>query len=255
LSEVIVYNDAHFPYHDRKVLNDILYIIKQRQPEKVILNGDMMDCYSVSRFDKNPYRMFHVGSRGTIVSALQNEIDLLRNHLRELRKVAPDSEIVYNEGNHEYRLTRYVFSKAAELSGLRRSDSEYDLLSLPYLLEFDKLDVKFNTSPTGEGWEKVGNIIVGHFNRVNKHSAYTAKNLLDDKGVSLVQGHTHRGGSSYKSTLLGSLQSHENFCTCMVGGAEYTSNPNWQQGMGIIEDGKWYRGVPYEDGFPSSLTS
>lgn len=231
--ESIVYNDAHFPYHDEKVLADILNIIEERQPDNIILNGDMLDCYSISTFDKNPFRMFTVGQHGNLMSALQTEINMLKDHFKDLRKIAPNARIVYNSGNHEHRLARYVFRSAPELSGLILSDSKHEVLSLPFLLELDAYNVEYKTSATGEGYVKVGDMLVGHFNKVNKHSAYTARNLLEDKGISIVQAHTHRGGSTYKTTMLGELQAHENFCTCDTN-VEYTSTANWQQGFGII---------------------
>jgi len=63
----------------------------------------------------------------------------------------------------------------------------------------------------------------------------TAKGLLDDKGVSLIQGHTHRMGMYYK-TIMGRkiLTAVEGGCLCSFD-TTYVNNPNWQHGFTLIQ--------------------
>jgi len=65
----------------------------------------------------------------------------------------------------------------------------------------------------------------------------TAKNLLEDKGVSVIQAHTHRGGSSYKRCFDGQKGAWEGFCLCDLK-PKYCNLPNWQHGLNTIHKDK-----------------
>jgi len=81
---------------------------------------------------------------------------------------------------------------------------------------------------------RVGNLYAGHWDTVAKEGGYTAKRLLDDKGVSLLQGHTHRFGVHARTTVDGrTILGIENFCMCSRR-ASYVAYPNWQTGFSII---------------------
>ena len=48
--------DTHFPFQDQPLVNECLDFIQEVKPKGVHLIGDLMDCYPLSRFDKNPRR-------------------------------------------------------------------------------------------------------------------------------------------------------------------------------------------------------
>lgn len=63
---------------------------------------------------------------------------------------------------------------------------------------------------------------------------YAAKRLVEDKGVSLLQGHTQSFGAQARTTVDGRvILGIENFSMC-VRKAAYASYPNWQQGFSVI---------------------
>jgi hypothetical protein len=81
---------------------------------------------------------------------------------------------------------------------------------------------------------RVGNLYVGHWDTVASDGGYAAKRLVEDKGVSLLQGHTQRFGAHARTTVDGRvLLGIENFSMC-VRKAAYASYPNWQQGFSVI---------------------
>jgi len=53
---------------------------------------------------------------------------------------------------------------------------------------------------------------------------------VDEKGVSLIQAHTHRLGSHFKTWIDREMVGYEGGCLCKLT-PEYKLNPNWQQGF------------------------
>ena len=145
-----------------------------------------------------------------------------------LRVVAGNKcEIIYIYGNHEFRLQKFLMDKAEELWGIEG-------LTIEEQLDLKHWNIKFVDTGLKENYYKWGALYVGHFNRINKHSGYTAKNLLEDKGVCLVQAHTHRLGSSFKSILGNSiLVGYENGCLCNIHPL-WIKDPNWQLGFSVV---------------------
>ena len=130
---------------------------------------------------------------------------------------------------------------APEVYGLTRAKQKGEsVLSLPSLLRFKELDITHVSTGLKASYMWYGNELqIGHFDKVNKHSGYTAKNLLDDKHISLIQAHTHRLGSSYKTVPFGKKQKRvivgfENGCLCDLN-PEYVIDPNWQHGFSIVK--------------------
>jgi hypothetical protein len=52
--------------------------------------------------------------------------------------------------------------------------------------------------------------------------------------VSILSGHTHRGGSVLFTTRKGIVQGQEGFCLCRTD-PEYVDKPDWQQGIVLCE--------------------
>lgn len=102
---VAIFSDVHVPFHDEKSLALVRKIIDYLRPERVILNGDFMDCYKLSVFDHSPERLL----------TFEDEVKAGHKELRRIEAVCPSAQRYYLEGNHEYRLSKYLMSKAPEL--------------------------------------------------------------------------------------------------------------------------------------------
>lgn len=207
MNKFIVLSDIHYPYEDKVTINTAVNFIDSVKPDTIILNGDILDMYDVSSFDKSPERM----------QSLQKEIDKATNLFKRLRKVAPNARIVFIKGNHEFRLERYLM-KHPELFSL-------DALKLPNLLKLKEFNIEYFDKHF-----KLGNLKFTHGSIVRKFSSYTAHAELDKNDCSGCSGHTHRLGVCFKKTPSRYLAWYESGCLCDIH-PEYVDEPDWQQGF------------------------
>lgn len=203
----VVISDIHFPFQDNRALKLFKSFVKSKQIDHIILNGDILDFYDLSRFDKDPDR----------INKLQNEINQVEKFIGELRENKPDSKITYILGNHEDRLRRYLWQHQ-ELASL-------DNLKLERLLNLDKYNVELTQRL------RFGKLLFTHGDIVRQHSSYSAKGQLDKFNCSGVSGHTHRLGSFFKSGYGFDYEWYESGCMCDTTPVYLTDKPNWQQGF------------------------
>ena len=120
--------DIHVPFHDILATNLVLEFIRIHKPETVYLIGDIVDFYTLSKYDKNPQRLL----------TLQDDIDQTVELLQAIREATgPECRIYFRSGNHEYRLEKYLAAHP-EISQLRA-------MRLSSLLEFRSLDIRERT--------------------------------------------------------------------------------------------------------------
>lgn len=112
----LVLSDIHIPFHDPAAINASVKWGKKFNPQAVLLNGDICDFFSISRFEKNP-----------IASHLLREIELTRQFLHWLRQEFPRAEIIFKEGNHDEWFAKYLWRKAPELFGLPEIELQHIL--------------------------------------------------------------------------------------------------------------------------------
>ena len=97
---VVIASDIHIPFQDKAAVNTFIRYCEITKPTAIVLNGDVLDFYKLSRFVKgegrNPYE----------------EVTECQNLLKELKTKCPDSQIYYVIGNHETRLETYVDRKS-----------------------------------------------------------------------------------------------------------------------------------------------
>jgi predicted phosphodiesterase len=218
LEKTIVLGDVHGEYVDRITWDIAKQIVRDVKPERIILNGDFIDFYGVSRFDKDPNRAL----------SLQDEIDYGNQLLSELRSVAKKAQIIWVEGNHEARLQKYLWSKAAELSSLRS-------LTIEELFRLEERGIEYVRSKGRSAYTTVGKIMIGHFDVALANSCASEKKLVLKYAETVIQGHTHKLGKFYKTfgdeekTVVGVGSG----CLCGLD-PEYCSDPDWQQGLVLI---------------------
>lgn len=122
--KALVISDLHIPYHDPTALTMALETGKQASVDTIILNGDIIDCYMVSRWTKESGRM-----------SLRQELDITKGFLEFLKGEFPDARIIYKFGNHERRLRDYILHNADKLA-------ELDVLDLESLLGLEELGIE-----------------------------------------------------------------------------------------------------------------
>lgn len=204
-------HDFHVPYHDKKVVNASLKLMKHIAPMKLILH-EVLDWYALSKFNKDPERRLH----------LQEELNEAKALLKRIRKDLPKTEIIILASNHQARLEKYLNSKAEELRYL-------DCMRYENLLGLPQLDIHFKP------YYHFRKILWKHGDIVRKFSAYTAKAERDKEGCFGCSGHTHRLGIHYHTLRGGEYMWIEGGCQCKTKNIEYIDGTaNWQNGLSMI---------------------
>jgi predicted phosphodiesterase len=208
----VIAQDFHGQFRDKKTCNMFFNFLKREKPDRVVLPGDIVDFYSISRFDKDPARK----------EDLQDELNDGYNLLYDIRDAAGDARIDYIQGNHEKRLEKYLCSTAKALATL-------DALKIELLLGFADFDITYHK----EGlW--LGDLYVYHGSLVRNEAGYTAKAEREKNGCSGMSGHTHRDGKSAKRTRGGQICWWENFCMCDLEPEYVDGVANWTQGWSVV---------------------
>ena len=190
-----------------------LLLIKDVQPHRVVLNGDINDFFQLSRFFK-----------GNREDTLQEEIDESNELRRRIRGAAPNATIDENEGNHDNRLLSYVVLNAKSLSLLRALAPDELLCSR---------ELGINRHP-GAGFLLRRHFLVKHGDLVRADALATAKAELKKAKVSGVSGHTHRLGT-YREAGYHALQWTEQGGLMRLDPDYIVGPPNWTQGLAVIE--------------------
>jgi hypothetical protein len=222
MTKLAFVTDEHFPYQDEHARYVALQIVRDYQPDIRIAGSDGMDFYSISKFDKNPKR---------VTDQLQEEIDSWSAGQREWISAAPEAHAFFIIGNHEDRLRKYLW-KHPELSGL-------EVLQLPTLLNLASLGIYWEKNKGDRANYELNlfdRLIVKHGDIIRTHSSYTARAELEREAysISVLTGHSHRGGTHYMRTRQGIVLAQECFCLCDLE-PEYIAHPNWQQGLVLAE--------------------
>ncbi len=219
----IFLSDIHIPYQDIKALSlamDIIKDYKLTDNDTIILGGDLVDYYPISSF-----------SPDLTNSNIDIELFETTEFLNNLRKLAPKSEIIFFEGNHEQRMQKKIMSSCSALAPFLKNK-----LSIRELLEFRKFNIREVKTPFSRkkklyfmhGHEKRGFITPKHIAHV--HLNYTNRNI--------IVGHHHRFDMFITTQMDGSLLGGWcNGCLCdlrkMPDGL-YTAFDSSQRGLTVI---------------------
>ena len=212
--------DEHFPFQDDRAREVALQLVRDFQPDLMITQSDGLDFYAVSSFDKNPAR---------VATDLQKEIDAWKAGQREWISAAPRAKRRALLGNHEDRLRRYLW-KHPELYSL-------EVLKFDNLLGYNELNIEWSGQDYGHDEVVLHDrLVIKHGKLVRQRSGMSAYAELEKENfaLSVLTGHTHRGGVSYITTRFGIRSAYECFCLCRLD-PEYVAHPNWQQGIVLAE--------------------
>jgi predicted phosphodiesterase len=185
-----VLSDIHVPYHSEVALKAAVEHLKERQIVGLLLNGDIADFYSISRYVKNPaHRDFG------------DELAQVRQLLKWLRQEFPDAKIIYKLGNHEERYQHWLWQHAAELSLQPEMNLEVWLHCNLYDIEMvgDQLPVMLGKLPVLHGHEK-GKGMVAPVNQ--------ARGAFLRLHHTVLEGHGHRTSGHSEPDMWG----NEVFC-------------------------------------------
>lgn len=227
----LVIGDIHFGSESQDVLNIFLKTVEELKPQTIILNGDTLDMFSISRYPKD--------------IRINNNLFLEREKYHKFLKILHDitesygTDIFETNSNHsgdgvEGRYWRFLSDRLGELA------------CLPEIKE--KLSYK-NIFFPNQSWSRiklvdyveiVNGFFVLHGDVVRKHGGYSARGMLEKWwNTSMIINHTHRfGATSQRIPSLGSqnekvLRVYENGCACDLSPC-YASAANWQNAFCIV---------------------
>jgi len=216
-------SDIHIPYQHNQALTCALDHCKKEKLTHLILNGDIMDCYQISNFVKDP-----------TMRSFKNEIEAVRSFLKTLTEKFEGVKILYKEGNHEARYMRFMRSKAPELLGV-------EAFTLPRLLGLKDLDI--DHIPDNK-LIQLGHLMIIHghefgqaiFSPVNPARGY----FLRAK-TNVIGGHNHQVSVHSENNLEGKQLVAYSTGHLADPHPEYKPINNWSHGFAIIkhtEEGK-----------------
>lgn len=235
----LVMSDMHFPYHDIQAINAMLeYTIGHTKPNFIIINGDGLDCYSLSRFSKDPRNR-----------SFNDELWQYIEFINILQDTFSNPLIYWKLGNHEKRWEHYLRVKAPELIDM----DEYhfgDILKKRGVENVEVVDEQIiytGRLPWLHGHEMQG----GAASPVNPARGLFLKTLS-----SAAVSHHHRSSAHAERDINGKLMSWWSIaCLCGLH-PEYALVNKWNHGFAFIkteglefemENMKIYNGKVYRD--------
>lgn len=217
LRKTLVMADIHIPYQINEVIGEAFKCGENNKIDSIILDGDIIDCYQLSRFLKDPRMRDFAGE----MRALNIFLDVLHNRF-------PKAKIFYKLGNHDLRVDKYIMKDAPGLLNL-------DCLSIAAMINAvargvamiaDQRRIRYGklwmlhgdewrggmanpVNPARGAWLKTfDNVVTAHLHQATTHS---------ERGIS---------GQSFTDWSLG--------CMCDLN-PPYCRMNKWNWGFGIAE--------------------
>jgi hypothetical protein len=163
----------HFPWANQKALIELNYAAKFLEPSHIVQLGDILDCYSYSRFPNSlnittPEKEIKVGR------------EMAQKFWADMHRAAPDASLHQIPGNHEERPLKQIMRAAPAL--------EIPIMEwMKKLLTFDGVQSIYNPQDELEingtifhhGWSCTPGFHVRHFLQ------------------STIHGHTHHANLTF----------------------------------------------------------
>lgn len=211
-----ILSDVHLPYHSLDALTEALTILKKEKVDALLLNGDTIDCHSLSRFIKDPKKR-----------DFKFELDTLRNFFDRLNDIL-NCKIYFKLGNHEMRYQHFLYQKAHEIAGIE--DFEFSNLIKAKEKDITVIEgnrfMKMNDLNGIHGHEYIGGISAP----VN-----VARGLYLRGKVSAFQGHNHATSEHTESDMNGKITTTWSIgCLCELN-PDYMPLNKWNHGFAFVE--------------------
>lgn len=238
--KVLIAGDFQIPFHDKRGTSLFFKVLKAYKPQQVVLTGDIVDFPEYGRWNEGGTEEFmntlppgpDLTEDGALAKVFERANDG-RKFYEDIRKAAPEADIVCALGNHDIRIWDYFDKKMPGLKSHITPES---------LWRFNSLGIRhimYKDRPL-HLW---GGIHVHHGVSISKHAGESVRNDIDNFGVSLIRGHSHRAAYYHKTYNMRDeiLQGWEmgHIMDIHSSGAAYDNVHNWQMAMGtaIVESG------------------
>lgn len=230
--------DMHIPYVDSIAFSAAIDFAKNNyNVVHIVLGGDVIDCESLSKFDK---------SRNTV--SFINEVHEAKSYFDVLRNKFSDAKMTYIMGNHEERLEKYVMKNAPELKGIADS--------MEYILDLHRYSIDFVNnrelkSKTGHFF-KVNDFTIIHGHELDICPIVSpAYKFLEKAKENLILGHIHCPDERFSNTINGNVLRCYSVGTLAKITPMYKPFNSWGHGFCVMEhreDGDMVRNLRIFDG-------
>lgn len=223
----LIIPDCHIPFEDKKAYELMLKCADDVQPDEVVILGDYADFFNVTAHPKEL----------DISTDLIDEVDAVQARLMELRAMFPKAKIVYIQGNHEFRLERYIRDKARELFGVVTIDT---------LLNLKALNIHHVPYGPNQKYHVLGSKLIARHEPISG-GTHVAHGTVVKALSSVIFGHTHRlqesqivaiDGGNYRGISAGWLGDSSHSVMSYV-----KNHHQWALGFSIVTVlpcGNWY---------------
>lgn len=221
---ILCISDAHIPFN----LPVDTYSKYRGIVDTIVVNGDLLDCWSCSSFPKK----FRINLDEELVKGRQYIIDLI--------DLVMPKKIVFVMGNHEYRMQRYlsdnlsdellgiiptdpldsIINKGFEVNDIRnKTKTQYS--SVRDVFADTNVEIVYNAN----WYEKVGNVLFVHPLSYSSGMLKTTEKAvnyflrIDRTFTGIVMSHTHKIGSFVQ----GGIKMYEQGCVCDLNQLDYNN--------------------------------
>lgn len=235
--------DGEFePTHDERAINIALAVIRDTDPDEIILLGDNLDLPEMSKYRHSP----------SFAYTTQKSLDRAGVLVAQLRAAAPNARVRWLAGNHEERLVNYIMDNAKAAFGIKRANTpeSFPVLSIPFLCWFEDHGIEYVPGYPAGNLFLNQNIKIIHGTKVASGGS-TAHKYLNTQKVSVVYGHIHRrewaertrddwdGPKTIMAASPGCLARCDGSVPSTKGGIDLDGRPitiaeDWQQGLALI---------------------
>lgn len=217
MKKALLIPDVHIGHEDKKAYGLMLKVAKDIKVDEIVILGDFADFYAINSHGTHPQ----------VIPMLIDEVESVKKRIDELDKLFPKAKKVFIEGNHEYRLERYLLKNCPALFGVTSTE---------HLLELNKRpNWKFIPYGPNQSYKVLGSKLKARHEPLSSSAKATAAKAL----TSLVYGHIHRIEESHIVGLDGT--NHVCFSVGWLGDKTYDkifgyvkSHHQWQLGFGIV---------------------
>ena len=184
-TKVGIMGDLHIPFHAEDAIAATLDYFKQKEVDAILINGDLVDFYQLSRWSKDPAER-----------PFSHEVRMTVEFLTYLRDAFPDANIYWKMGNHEDRYENFLRTNAKELIGLE----DFEMSSI---FDLDYLNIKLVGSRQKMKIGKL-NVVHGHeFGQSIFSPVNPARGLFLRAKASCITNHHHQSSHHAENDING----------------------------------------------------
>lgn len=223
------------PFHDRRVLDIVLQIMRYKHFDAAVFGGDELDLSEWST---------HWATEPEFYFTTQAAIIELHWWLSQFRQAAPNAEMTMLDGNHN-RFTDAIVSNLKAAYQLRPADELHRdaVLTTPRMLALDALHIEYVDSYKNGSSRKwlTDELSFVHSDVARAGAGATAGEMANKNYSTTIYGHSHRRELASKTMLFRDKRTTITTfcpgCACHVDGRVPGSKEDnqWQQGIAVIE--------------------